>query len=174
MQVRSPQVILLYLSSLTHARLRMGSQKRTIIRSWQMSSDQIGVFFCHRTRQHRMRALSPLGVAGTDMQRPSKTTTAVKCCLLRERTLFFSSKSDLPLINFVRPRQCFGRSQPLLFSAACGCIGHPAFPAPSYFRGTFFWHSSGAICAAGMRSHTLGCLKIESVSNCSSSRTSER
>jgi hypothetical protein len=20
----------------------------------------------------------------------------------------------------------------------CGCIGHPAFPAPSYFRGTFF------------------------------------
>jgi hypothetical protein len=28
----------------------------------------------------------------------------------------------------------------------CGCIGHPAFPAPSYFRGTFFWHNSGSSC----------------------------
>ena len=28
----------------------------------------------------------------------------------------------------------------------CGCIGHPAFPAPSCFRGTFFWHSSGSSC----------------------------
>src|ERR1700686_4817722 len=25
----------------------------------------------------------------------------------------------------------------------CGCIGHPAFPAPSYLRGTFLKHSSG-------------------------------
>jgi hypothetical protein len=26
----------------------------------------------------------------------------------------------------------------------CGCGGHPAFPAPSDFRGTMFVHSSGA------------------------------
>jgi hypothetical protein len=25
----------------------------------------------------------------------------------------------------------------------CGCIGHPAFPAPSVYRGTVFWQSSG-------------------------------
>jgi hypothetical protein len=26
----------------------------------------------------------------------------------------------------------------------CGCIGHPAFPAPSIFKGETFWHSSSA------------------------------
>lgn len=52
------------------------------------------------------------------MQRPRKTTKADKRRVLRERTLFFSSKFDLPLINFVRPRQCFGRNHSLVFSAA--------------------------------------------------------
>src|ERR1700730_25905 len=28
----------------------------------------------------------------------------------------------------------------------CGCIGHPAFPAPSYFRGTKFTQNSDAWC----------------------------
>jgi hypothetical protein len=27
----------------------------------------------------------------------------------------------------------------------CGCSGHPAFPAPSAFRGTRFLHNSGAL-----------------------------
>jgi hypothetical protein len=26
----------------------------------------------------------------------------------------------------------------------CGCIGHPAFPAPSVFRGTRLWQTSGS------------------------------
>lgn len=28
----------------------------------------------------------------------------------------------------------------------CGCIGHPAFPAPSGFKARDFWRSSGAWC----------------------------
>ena len=34
----------------------------------------------------------------------------------------------------------------------CGCSGHPAFPAPSVFRGTTFMQTSGAIRAARTRS----------------------
>jgi hypothetical protein len=53
-----------------------------------------------------------------------RRTTADKSCVFAEATrelaLFFSSKSDLPLTNFVRLRLRFGRSRSLLLSAAGG------------------------------------------------------
>jgi hypothetical protein len=37
----------------------------------------------------------------------------------------------------------------------CGCIRHPAFPAPSVFGGAKFMHHSGATCAAGWNRRDL-------------------
>jgi hypothetical protein len=52
------------------------------------------------------------------------TTTADKSCVFAEATrelaLFISSKSVLPLTNFVRRRLRFGRGRSLLLSAAGG------------------------------------------------------
>src|ERR1700719_1930922 len=41
----------------------------------------------------------------------------------------------------------------------CGCIGHPAFPAPSYSRGTTFKHSPGALRAARSRTRVPDAMK---------------
>jgi hypothetical protein len=46
----------------------------------------------------------------------------------------------------------------LHYTRGCGCNGHPAFPAPSIFRGTKFMHDPGAFRAAG----SLGCVWIAS------------
>jgi hypothetical protein len=43
---------------------------------------------------------------------------------------------------------CFLRILPC--TRGCGCDVHPAFPAPSVFRGTRMMQNSGIICAAGM------------------------
>jgi hypothetical protein len=47
----------------------------------------------------------------------------------------------------------YARVLPSFRTRGCGCGEHPVFPAPSYFRGTIVFHNSGAICAAGTRSH---------------------
>jgi hypothetical protein len=45
----------------------------------------------------------------------------------------------------------------------CGCIGRPAFAAPSVLGGTKFMHSPGASRRGIERAYVFGSLKIESM-----------
>ena len=49
----------------------------------------------------------------------------------------------------------------LLCTRGCGCIEHPAFPAPSVFKGQGFCNGSGAIRVAGLRSCALTSLRAQ-------------
>ena len=99
MQFRSAQAFLLRLSSLTYARLRMGSKKRTNIRSSQMTSNRIDVFLSPPYESILLAcSIRALDVEDADVERHK--TTADMCCALSEATrepaLFISSNCNLP------------------------------------------------------------------------------
>jgi len=80
--------------------------KRTNIRSWQMTSNQIGVSFLSH-ESHRMCARSRVGVESTDMQRPQEDDNSGQVLRAPRANVVLFVESDLLLINFVPPAAVF-------------------------------------------------------------------